>query len=282
MSMSKTPSARDLRQKTIARSFRVTLAAACAALVVAAPRQSALAAPQHSAPTACRYNGVALVPEVSPGHTYGWGLVVNFDHAPSATAVRTCLAERVIGQLPNQTRYTVGQQCAIVNNSANPPVRLGDGLAVFDGNLRLSCTLTVPATAPDLFWIKTRALLPNPSQSYTFLSGAGLSSGSSFTAQTDASCGLTLTSRYAQFQFNSTFPSGCGVMTEYGSRVAPASPTTQLGSHKVGATVSPQSTGNGNLVLPAGFSFDIGAAGQPFTLDWLIIDPTPAKCCSPN
>jgi hypothetical protein len=258
---------------------------AVATVTIGSPASQAVAAlPAQGGNNACRVNGQVIVPTVDAAHVYGWAFAANFDHPASATTVTTCLAERYWPQKPWQTQYTIAtSHCAVVNNIASPQIQLGNGVAPFDGNAYLSCALPVPATLPSLFWIRALATLPNASQGYTFLSGNGVASGISVTAQTGTSCGaptpslVTMNSQYLGFRFSHTAGPGCGSATEYGSRMIRESTATYSGWHKIGAIIYGPTTGSTNLTLPANFSFNIGATGQPYTLDWLLIDPTPAK-----
>jgi hypothetical protein len=190
------------------------------------------------------------------------------------------LAERNYPQEPWQVKYTVSTtQCTIVNNTAAPQAQFGNGVAVFNGNASIACTLPVPGTIPELFWVKAR-LMTSTSQSYTFLSSANVT----VTAQTDAACALTMNSLYTlpnAFQFSHGSPTTCGSYVEVGSRLTRAQANAK-GSHKIGSTLFGPVSTNGNLNLPGNYSFSIGAAGQPYTLDWLEIDPTPSRCCSPQ
>ena len=168
-------------------AFTASLAGPTAS--VTAQDQAVLGVAQNGS-AACKINGKLVVPIVDPTHTYGWSFVANFDHAPSATNVRTCLAERYFG-LP--ATYTVANHCTVMNNIASPPVQFGNGSASFDGNAYLSCTIPVPQSFPDVFFARVRMIplaasigLPGI-KSYTFLS----SNNATVTAQTDASCLLT-------------------------------------------------------------------------------------------
>ncbi|BCX05498.1 MAG: hypothetical protein KatS3mg053_3436 [Candidatus Roseilinea sp.] len=274
--------ARRLARPAVVQAIVVSAAATAIAGSIARPVVAAT--PAQGGNTACQVNGKLIVPTVDANHTYGWAFVTNFDHAASPAAVTTCLVERFYGQPPWQTQYTVAQHCTVVNNVASPQVRFGNGVAPFDGNAYLSCTLPVPETRPALFWIRANASLANGSQAHTFLAGNGLASGISVTAQTGTTSAqpLTMTSQYSTFQFSHSATLAWGSFTQYGSRMDRQSATTFGGRHKIGANVYGPTTGNTNLILPAGFSFTIGAPGQPYTLDWLVIDPTPSNCCSPG
>ncbi len=253
----------------------------CAGLNSGAPRMAAAAAPPQAGLSACRYGGILLVPKVDAGHAYGWGFVANFDHAQSGTLVTTCLAERSVGQAPWQTTYTVATtHCGIVTNGAAAAV--GGGVANFNGNFKLSCSLPVPATSPTLFWVKARAALNAPSSTHTFMSGTIIGAGYEFGATTDAACGVTLNSAYPAISFAHSASGACGAMTEYGSRVTRTNVNALNGAHKIGAAVLGPVSASGVFELPGNFSFEIGDFGELMALDWFVIDPTPSRCCSPG
>jgi hypothetical protein len=257
------------------------LLAVAASVGPAAGLRDVAAAPARVGPTACQYDGIPLIPKVDVNHAYGWGFVANFDHAPSGTLVTTCLAERYYGQAPWQTTYTVSNtHCVIVGNGG--PLSIGGGSAPFNGNFRLACTLPVPATTPALFWIKARAALNAPSSAYTFVSGTGAGAGHTFSAATDAACAVTLSSAYRSISYSHSASGACGALNDFGSNVARTGTNSVEGRHKIGAAVFGPATSSGTFNLPANFTFDIGAIGQNFTLDWLVIDPTPTRCCSPG
>jgi hypothetical protein len=232
----------------------------------------------QSVSQACSINGHLVVPTVNASSTYGWSFVANFDHAVSPNTVTTCFAERYYGQA---TSYTVSNTfCTVSNNSAG--VGFGAGVAPFDGNAYLSCGLPVSTTRPLLFWTRANFVPNAVAQSYTFLA----SPSASFTAQTNASCGLTLNSQYALRLSNSvpntlgfahTSSASCGVFNEVRSRVVRSTANNSEGWHMAnGVTLGPV-TAAGALQLPQNFVFTVGAPGEPYTLDWLLIDPTPQK-----
>lgn len=245
----------------------------------AAALAPAKATPAQAGANACKADGKLIVPAVDANHTYGWSFVANFDHTASPAIVTTCLAERWYSTQPFDTKYTVMQHCQVENNVGVPQALFGNGLARFDGNAYLSCMLPVPETWPDLFWVRVRTSLPSASQGYTFLSSAA---NISFTGQTDAVCGLTLNSVYKSFTFSHMASTVCGTSMVFGSRVMRNGQNMQTGAHRIDAVFYGPVTGGGTLILPANFTFNIGAIGQVYALDWLVIDPTPSRCCSPN
>lgn len=230
--------------------------------------------PAQSNTLACRVNGKLIVPKVDAVHTYGWGFVANFDHPTSTTQVTTCLAERIFGQ---PTEYTVANtHCAVTNNTAN--VQFGSGVAPFDGNAYLVCNISVQATSPKVFWVAAN-MIPNAVlQSYTFLS----SSPVNFTANSAPGCNFRPTSQYTLLgggpnSFTHSTVATCGSYVEVRSRLEGAGINASEGKHVVGGTTYGPVDATGRLALPATYTFNIAAAGQPYTLDWLVIDPTPAK-----
>jgi hypothetical protein len=87
---------------------------------------------------------------------------------------------------------------------------------------------------------------------------------------------------YPSISFAHSAAGACGAYTAYGSQLIRASANVLEGRHKIGPVTYGPVTGGGAFSLPANFTFDIGAIGQSFTLDWLVIDPTPTRCCSPG
>lgn len=232
----------------------------------------------------CKVNGRLVEPIVDATHTYGWAFVANFDH-PAATTVTTCFAEREFGR---PTRYTIANHCtAIQGNSTLPPMQFGNGVAQFGGNTYLSCTLFLDQPAfPNIFFARVRMIPMTPSpvtgvntSSYTFLS----STAATFRAQTDMACQLTNTSTYtlvdppATLGFSHSAPATCGSYVELGSRVVPVAAHTSQGVHKIGATFYGPSSSSGRMFIPNVYTFNIGAVGENYTLDWLFIDPTPQR-----
>jgi hypothetical protein len=269
--------------KNCARRLLALLTAFTSALMINSPSGNSAVARDISQPVnmACRYAGTLIVPQVDKNHPYGWGFVVNFDHSGSQTAVTTCLATRNYPQEPWQTTYTVAEHCTVLNNTAG--VVFGNGTAPFDGNAKLSCIVPVPATIPTLFWTRVNVRLPAASQRYTLLKSVGLSAGITLTAQTDPTCEqIATTSVYPGFQFTNSAAASCGGFVDLGSRVTRSGINSREGYHRIGANLYGPTTGSGFLQIPANFRFEIDAAGQPYTLDWFVIDPTPTKCCSPQ
>ena len=277
-----------IRSGKIMRSLALGVLAIATLLVASAgPAKAANPAlPQvaQSGSGLCRVNGRLVEPVVDAIHTYGWAFVANFDH-PGSTTVTTCFAERNYGQ---PTRYTIANHCtAIRGDSTLPALQFGtSGVAQFNGNTYLSCTLSVPPAYPDIFYVRVRMIPMTPSpvtghntSSYTFLS----SSAATFRAQTDAACQITNTSTYsmvdplATFGFSHSATATCGSYVELGSRVVPVAAHTSQGGHKIGGSFYGPSSGNGRLSIPNLYTFNIGALGETYTLDWLFIDPTPQR-----
>lgn len=270
---------RQIRCRSVVRSFAALIIAVGAIAVASVVPSAQIVSAGNAAQAgnnACIYNGTLIVPAVDAAHPYGWGFVANFDHSESTTAITTCLAERFHGQLPSQTRYTVASHCRILDNKASIPI--GGGFARLDGNAVISCELPVPETLPDLFWIRAGVYFPNASQAYTILASDEVT----FAASTDARCALTLSSRYHTFSFEHSGSATCGKLMDIGTRLRRESGSRFNGSHKIGKSILGPVTNNDGLSLPAGFTFTIGAAGQPYTLDWFAIDPVPSRCCSPG
>jgi hypothetical protein len=241
---------------------------------IANANDSVARTPAQSANSACMVNGKLIAPKVDNAHTYGWAFVANFDQAASTTQVRTCLAERELG-LPTQYRVE-NNHCAVTNNTAN--AQFGGGVANFDGNAYLVCSISVRSTRPTQFWVRANVIPNAVVQSYTFLS----SSVVNVTANTGSSCSFRPSSQYTllgggSLSFTDIAAATCGSYVDIGSRLNGSGVNTSNGWHVVSGTNYSQVSAMGRLELPATFAFNIGAAGQPYTMDWLVIDPTPSK-----
>jgi hypothetical protein len=242
------------------------------------PRTAAAgSAGQSSGPNACKVNGVLVVPAVVPGRSFGWIFVANFDHAPSANRVVSCLA---LTPAPGAaTTYEVREHCLIVNNIAGR--QFGGGHAPFDGNAYLQCSITLPGnTEPPPFWVHARANLPTLVNGGTFT--LLTSSEVAFTVTTSALCATTLSSRYGTVSFAHATAPVCGSFAHLESRVDRNNQGVLKGAHRVGTTWYGPSNLNGSLpTVPVAYSFQIAQPGPSFTLDWLAIDP-PGSCCNPS
>lgn len=228
----------------------------------------------------CKINGVLVEPKVDNVRTYGWAFVANFDHAAS-TSVTTCFAERWYGEA---IRYTVAQHCTPVRSDRNLPRMQFGGVAAFDGNTYLSCSLPLwQSSFPDVFFTRVR-MVPTQgnwpsSKPYTFLT----SQQATFVARTNASCQLTIASTYnligpvATLTYEHSAPATCGSYIELGSRIVPAGPTSSEGLHKIGSTIYGPVSSSGQMFMPTVYSFTIGAISETYTLDWFLIDPTPQR-----
>lgn len=255
--------------------------AVAAAVTIGSPAgTAAAAAPAQSSPGACLADGQPVIPVVDAARTYGWAFIANFDHAPSATSVTTCLVERSwAGSQPGPVQFTVSTgHCTVTNNVASPPAQFGNGVAQFDGNISLSCAVPVPATAPVVFWTRAR-VIAEPSRAYALLS----SGEATFSAQTKANCALRLTSTYALLdptniaQYSHDGTTACGASILLGTRITAQSAHASEGAHRLDAAFLGSQSVSGHLELPANYAFSIGAPGQTFVMDWLVIDPTPQR-----
>jgi hypothetical protein len=260
------------------------IAVAAAAVTVGTPaHQAAAAPPAQGGNAACRADGQLIVPVVDAVHTYGWAFVANFDHAPSATTVTTCLVERtwLAGPgTPGPVEFTIGTgECTVMNNVAAPPAQFGNGIAAFDGNAYLSCTLPVPATVPSIFWVRARLIPSAALQTHTLLASTPVT----FMAQSASNCTLRLTSAYSlrnpsnAGQYSHDASVACGASTVIGTRLIAAAAHASEGGHRVNAAFFGPVALAGRLELPGDYAFNIGAVGQPYALDWLVIDPTPSR-----
>lgn len=237
----------------------------------------------NQALSACRLNGQLIRPKVDSGHTYGWVFLAKFDAASGGGNPISCLVTQTA---PNGPEYDVRNHCTVMNNIGNPPTTFTGGLAQFDGNAYLSCNISVLPTQPEIFYLRGLvgfATSPAISSvfSHTLIAGDPPSASDplSVVGQTNG-CTLTLNSRYGTFSYGHTVGSVCGGFVEVGSRVRQnfaTTPHTLLGQHMLSGTLYGPTTGYGQLQIPGPYTFTIGAPGQQFDMDWLLIDPTPAK-----
>jgi|GEM_PF-6981872 len=257
-------------QTTLLRS--AALVAMLAALALPVPVS---AASETAQPTlvACRVNGQLVVPVMTSGKGTAWVFVTNLDQPLSKTTVRGCMAVRT----SSGTTYTPDNYCTVMNNTANR--QFGNGVAEFDGNAYLQCTIPNPVEPAPQFWMHARAnfsTTPNGT-TFTMLNSAPMS----FTVDTDAACLLKLNSRYNNMLFAHATVNQCGSFVEVHSNLI-QSLSPPRGSHRIGLNNFYGPTNlQGTFGLPANLSFTIGAVGQVYSLDWLVIDP-PGNCCNPN
>ena len=245
---------------------------ALATAVVPVMITSAYGPAQTGAPTACKIDGQALNPP-----TGNWMWAANFDQALSATKVKGCMAMR---DAAGTVHYLVAEYCTVMNNTAGK--QFGNGLAQFDGNAFLRCAINVPPPFnPPSFWVHARAKFSTSIQTVTNTLIA--SNPITFTAQTNPACQMTLNSTYNDIAFASaTGMSGCAAFVQIDSNVVQSVQPAQ-GVHWVGANAFGPTLDAGNFVLPATYTFDIGAAGQMFSLDWIMFDPGGGgRCCGPQ
>jgi hypothetical protein len=197
-----------------------------------------------------------------------WLLVLNFNHAPSATTTTGCLV-MTTSVNPQQVSRTL-VACQIFGNAGNVPV--GNSMAPFDGNFSINCPGVAQGKQTlEHFSIWGRANFPNASATYPIVQhqDVGLNAG------LNAGWNILFNSRYGA----STFASGDPVTNVKGQVVTFLSAVSSLtGSHNLnGKDLPPRTT-----IAPFDYHFDqpitIGAPGQPWTLYEVIVDP-PGSCC---
>jgi hypothetical protein len=226
-------------------------------------------------PAECVFNGALVRPVVPAGYTWTWAFVANFNHAPLVNQTRACLAIAFAGV--STVQYTV-VTCPVEGSLAAP---IGGGTVVFDGGGAIRCDLAlVSAATPGMFRQQARAILPSGSLTHTLAS----SDAFSFRASTNPAClTMTLASAYGSLAFQNGTGGICGAYVRLGSAIEKTSASTS--SFKGAHFVNGASLGNMSLLgtfgLTQNFSIRIGAAGESFTLDELMVDP-PGKCCSPS
>ncbi|NJM40613.1 MAG: hypothetical protein HC853_07500 [Anaerolineae bacterium] len=233
-------------------------------------------------PAACQSSivGGPVIPQLKSGSIYSWSFVANFNHAKSEVNIVGCLTEAEIGPLGNVVLFVSLVSCSIVNNVATPKALFGDGTAVFDGSAYIRCSLPLMAAhRPDNFWISTRTKLPLAGKTHTLLA----SGAAKYEARTDTVCSLTLRSTYTNTLnlqptvfANAAGAAKCGVMFNSVTRIQPK----KILHYVDGIEVTPIHTGTVRIGIPQVFEFQIGAVGEIFTLDEIVIDPRPLSCCS--
>lgn len=228
------------------------------------------------APMECLINGNPLVippVEVTPAF---WMIAINFDGALSSTA-KACVVKRGLG---SEMAYQVIDACQVV--STTPNKKVGNGTAAFDTRTKLNCTVTLPGVTvqPAWLWTHAKVMMTNS----TSPKQATLLSSTSMGVRADVApgCSTTMHSRYGPFNYSHSVGPLCGTYKHLVSRVNidgsmmrgwHTRPDGPNGPLLYGPT---QSTGN--ITIPETFTFTIGATGDEFQLDWIVIDP-PGGCC---
>jgi hypothetical protein len=237
--------------------------------------------PAHaqSSPGPCKVNGVLVDPPLPPGVAQRWLFIANFDHPKSATDTVTCLVIKTA----TGTTYDVGtHHCTVVATSNPSRRRFGSGVARFDGDAYLQCTInpTPPPLDPPNVWVYARVNIPTALTTTT--NTLVTSDDIDFNVQSDPTCAWTLNSRYDAFAFSHATTGTCGSFASIESHLLNGA--NGEGRHRVtipsGTTFYGPTAGNVSFAFSPVFSFRIGAQGETFTLDYVIIDPDSVKCCS--
>lgn len=265
-----------LHQSTAQRTFNRLLRAGILFVILLAtlfPPFGIPVAQAQAVPSACLNDaGQAVRPNpayLDPGWSGAWVLILNFNHAPSASQTVGCVG-MISKANPSQVTYRL-IQCPLLNNVNQ--VTVGDGAANFDGNLWVQCPgITQNKYFHSSFGVWGRASFPVAKTTYALLSHPDVAVG----ADVDATWRITLRSRYGSTNFSNLASQSnvSGRIVRFKSEVDQGD-----GAHYI----------NGNDLMPhamtPGFSFDesqpltIGAAGQTLTLYEILVDP-PGRCCS--
>ncbi len=205
---------------------------------------------------------------LDPGWTNAWVLLLNFNHALSASYTTGCIG-MITAANPQPVSYQL-IQCPLQNNINQ--IRVGGGTAPFDGNFWIECPgITQNNYVHASFGVWGRARFPTSNQSYLLMSHQDVA----VKAAVDATWHITLDSRYGVNTYNNfaNQVNVAGKIVPFKSEV-----DRTLGTHYI----------NNQALTPhfnvAGFPFDesqpitIGAAGQTMTLYEMIVDP-PGMCC---
>jgi hypothetical protein len=245
----------------------VLIAGIIAVSTVLLPGSAPAALAQGVSPACKDDAGRAVMP--NPGAGIGaWLLVLNFNHAPSATSTVGCLV-MTTGLNPQQVSRTL-VACPLVGNVGM--VTVGNGVAPFDGNFSITCPGVLQGKQTlENFTIWGRANFAKAGATYTIAKHQDVE----FSAGIGAAWHVMFSSRYGA----TTFASGDGVTNLNGQVVSFGSAVSRIGGgHSLnGSPLAPPVP-----VTPFEFNFDqpitIGAPGQLWTLAELIFDP-PGGCC---
>ncbi len=225
------------------------------------------------APMECLINGNPLVlppPEVTSAF---WMIAINFDGAPSSTA-KACVVKRGTGSAMD---YRVVEACQVV--SATPNKTVGNGLAVFDARTKLNCTVVLPGVTAQPAWLWTHAKVMMTTSTWSKRATLINSVDMGVRAEVAPGCSTTLNSRYGTFNYSNGVGPLCGTFKHLVSRVNTIG-TTMRGWHTRpdGPYYYGPTQSTGSVTIPETFSFTIGATGEEFQMDWIVIDP-PGGCC---
>jgi hypothetical protein len=226
-----------------------------------------------SVPAACYTDdGILVTPTSNTGHLIEWTLTVNFNHKLSKSSTPGCIALRDIRA--GTMTYTV-IKCPLLNNRGGALV--GNGRADFDGALSIGCDLSsVPASAYDAFSVRGRITLPGAYSTATLATLRDMR----FSANLDEGAQLGLESVYGGNPFSDRVPG----VNYAGQRV---DVTSMLGAARSGIALHQvdgrdlDMHGAQNFGFGNGETLLIGAAGEKWTAEEIIIDPG-TLCCRPK
>lgn len=232
------------------------------------PSQSSSLFAQAVNPACINDSGVAVIPSAGAG-VGGWLLLLNFNHAASATNTVGCLITTT--QVNPQRVSRILVNCQIVNNQS--AVLVGNGTSPFDGKFSVSCPgLGMGKTKHENFTVWGRATFNNRNVNYSITQHSDFS----FIARLNTGWKVNFTSRYGANSFNSGNPNFnlAGQLVSFTSALRGGTASHFLNS----AQLTPLST-----LPPFDFHqdqpFTISGPGQLWTLHELIIDP-PGGCCT--
>lgn len=243
-------------------------------LVLSIQFAPAAALPVHAqnVPTACLTDGGQPVRPnaayLSPGWTTAWAMILNFNHAPSATTTTGCVAT-ISAVNPAQVSYQL-VQCPLINNTA--AVTVGGGAADYDGNFWIECPgVTNNRNTYTSFGVAGRAQYPVPGSTFTLFDHPSVTISVAISPiwRTD------LTSRYGANSYTNPVPPGSVIGKVVGLK---SEVLDSVGTHYVnGNALTPNFT-PGPIVFDESRPMRFGAAGQRATLYQVIVDP-PGHCC---
>lgn len=201
-----------------------------------------------------------------------WALVLNFNHAPSASTTLGC---RVTTVALNPTQMSYTPIACSINNNLNG-LQVGAGSAPFDGTFWVTCPNGPPVLGHDPlydgFVTYGRAQFPTltAAASFKLMQHPDVA----VTAEVNASAQIKLTSRYGSYSYESTDLSTnvAAAPIFFASTVGGG-----MGRHWVNSNVFPFTTPVDQFPFDFTKPITFGKAQQPWTLYEIVVDPPPPR-----
>jgi hypothetical protein len=198
---------------------------------------------------------------------YAWALYADFEHAVNASFSTVCFA--TAAWTNGAPAYTYTQlSCPITNNGGG---QIGGGQASLNGSGFVTCAVSTPTiTSGPPFTVSARGHFPS-NGAFTIVDSADFG----FSAQRNAGCTLTLSSRYGAINSaDASGPLACLGTHTLRSRLARVNGITSL-IHRVNNQSANSTPVVGSVTVPTQFNVQIGGpAGSGYSLDDVLIDPS--------